>query len=327
VTCNTSAEQYVSLELAGGLLSPLNRRIIDDLEFLATAQALNLSSTLRWWTLAQFFVLDIIAPFGDPSIFLPSCERNNLSSIELFYNSNYGLLGNLNESINTPADDHWTLEIRYSFINETVDKYLPIVFLPTGEIDFSRTQTADFAAANSLLAPTFSLLRAQAGSAQLNPWKFINWLFVSVYWTTLNEFGHTSPTPYVFLDTRAGSHPDFSRPIQFLPINNIFVNTTLFDIYSSYLRDTILPLLNYSSLEFAGLDSVNRLEQTERTFLRSYSCVQRTKKANITFIFSVFAVVYAFVSGGYTLVMLVAGALQSGKENGSSLCLIELTCR
>ena len=191
--------------------------------------------------------------------------------------------------MNSPANDHWTLSISYSLNNETTDRYVEVVFLSTGEIDFM--QTPALTAANDLLAPTIALVRSHT-SPQFDFWKLMNWLFVSVYWTILNDLGQISPTHYIF-DGGVDCLPNFSRPIQYLPTNNIFFNASLFNIYSAYLRNTIAPFLNFSTTaEILPLDNDNNhLRPVERTFLRSYSCIERRLKAPISWIFSVIAVV------------------------------------
>jgi hypothetical protein len=99
--------------------------------------------------------------------------------------------------------------------------------------------------------------------------------------------------------------PDFSNPTSYPDTNNIFVNNTLFQIYSTYLRETLSPLLNLSVPEFLPLNETNRFYPNEVTFLRSYDCQVRNLKPGI--VFSVFAVDFAFASGAYTLVLLIAG--------------------
>jgi hypothetical protein len=228
----------------------------------------------------------------------------------------------LKEAINTPADDHWTLTISYGFINETINRFIEVIFLPTGEVDLIHTRNTDYATANTLLAPTISLLR----SNQIDLWRLVNWLFVSIYWTTLNDFGLISPTPYVLPSSGFGN-ADFSHPIPFPSTNNIFVNATLFDIYSSYLRDIILPFIGFPDPEFAPVDEVNRLQQTGATFLRSYTCTIRQLKNKVGLIFSVWAVVYALVGGGYKVVMLIVGTFLKREEDSKSPVLTKLICR
>jgi hypothetical protein len=113
-------------------------------------------------------------------------------------------------------------------------------------------------------------------SEEVDFWGMINWLFVSFYWTSLSEVGQISPTTYK-KRMRGAYCRDFDQPTA-LPPTNIFINATLFDIYSSYFRKTIIPALNYSSPRFRQLDENNRLHESERTFIRTYSCLERRIK-------------------------------------------------
>ena len=169
-------------------------------------------------------------------------------------------------------------------------------------IDFSRTSEHDYEYANNiLLAPTISYVGLLTGNPEFDIWKLFSWLFVSYYWTFLNDFGQISPTTYIPM--RDWATANFSQPTFYPSTNNIFINETLFETYSSYMNDTILPLLNYSLGAFSPLAAENRLNAYPTTFLREYNCMERHLKAPINLMFSVFTVVFAFISGLYTLIM------------------------
>jgi hypothetical protein len=57
--------------------------------------------------------------------------------------------------------------------------------------------------------------------------------------------------------------------------------------------------------EFLPLNETNRFYPQQVTFLRSYDCQERDLKPG--WVFSVFAVDFAFASGAYTLVLVIAG--------------------
>jgi hypothetical protein len=110
-------------------------------------------------------------------------------------------------------------------------------------VDRTHTATEDFTLANTLLAPTISLLRSQAGS-DMDFWKLINRLMISFYWSYLADLGQIAPTTY--MPSAYSVTADFTQPTLYPPTNNIFVNNTPFQLYSSYLNDTIFPFVNYS---------------------------------------------------------------------------------
>ena len=56
------------------------------------------------------------------------------------------------------------------------------------------------------------------------------------------------------------------------------------------------------------------------TFIKSYSCTQRQLKSAINFIISVIVADYAFIVGGYTLAILIAGRVQKyRRQDGNDL--------
>ena len=94
MACNTSAQQYVALGTQRGIFEPVNGRYIQtaDTSILVGGQELNITSLIELWVKAELKVLDLIAPLnGDASVFLPSCQRNNLSYIKISYNDNLWL--------------------------------------------------------------------------------------------------------------------------------------------------------------------------------------------------------------------------------------------
>lgn len=253
------------------------------------------------------------------SILIPSVISNNLSSLRLVYPGTCLLGGTYNLAYvnsvpNTPAGDSWTLYLGYTPADSIIENLIPITFLPDGDIDKS-TSTESLDTANALLAPTISLLRSLTGDPEFNFWQLFNWIIVSYYWLFLQDFGQTAPTYYKL--TLEGI-PNTSSPIFYTSTNNIFVNQTLFGIYSSYLN-TILSLFNSSELgfpppEFLPLDSNNSLRPTATSFLRSYSCWQRQSKPWFSAAVSVIVADYAFMALGYSLVVMTASWWQKNRN-------------
>lgn len=164
--------------------------------------------------------------------------------------------------------------------------------------------------ANDLLAPTIKLLRSATGDPGFDIYQLFNWMYVSYYWIFLSDFGQIAPTYYD--STPSGTGPDFSSPIFYSSTNNIFINQSLFRIYSSYLNNTIMPVLiqlGYANPlpEFLPLDSDNILKPVNMSFVRSYSCLQRQLKGGLSVVVSVLVADYAFIAGAYTLVVFCAG--------------------
>jgi len=174
-------------------------------------------------------------------------------------------------------------------------------------------------------------LRSVSNEPTFDIWKLINWLVVSYYWLFLTDFGQVSAVGYI-PDYNYLWGFDFSRPVNFTSEYNIFINQTLFDIYSSYFRNTLYPVLSAieTSLrplpDFSTLDGNNQLKPVDTAFLRSYSCAERRLKPALEAAVSILVADYALIIGGYTLVMFLAGIMQKHKfKDGSSGYFDELT--
>jgi hypothetical protein len=229
---------------------------------------------------------------------------------------------------NTPADDYWTLFFEYNVPGEIFERGIPITFLPTMEIDSTRTSTQNLVDVSNLLSPSISLIQAATGDETFDIFdtlKLLNWIVVSYYWLFLYDFGQLAPLQY----NVTGWIPNFTQPYIFSSTNNIFVNETLFDIYSSYMRNTLFPYLNaFETMigapnlvlpEFMPLSPNNTLQKMNVTFLRSYSCLERHLFGWGTVLVSVFVADYAFITGAYLAVMFIAGWWQTrGKPEGKS---------
>jgi hypothetical protein len=194
-----------------------------------------------------------------------------------------------NNSPNTPAGNQWTLQFQYiqTYGSLSTISNVPVTFLSTGAVDFTQTSTQDWETINELLAPLI-LVTKVAGSiygVNWNFWQLINWWFVGLYWRIFVDLGQDSVTIYPPSTPlgRGFYPPDFSQATYYPPNNNIFVNNTLFSIYSYILRNQIFPLFNpsynrTSISTFSPLDDENRFTQVNTSFQRSYSCVARKWK-------------------------------------------------
>ena len=210
-----------------------------------------------------------------------------LTIIELF-----NATDNIGER-NTPANNRWFLNILTRSTNDTLFES-PIAFLPNGAIDFRTTSIQQYEDTTAIFQPT---IEADFESS-FSFWKAINWIFVSLYWTVLADLGQVAPTIYYPWDQLGNST---AMP----PTNNIFVNKTLFQEYSMYLTNNVLPLLNLSIAEFLPVDDKNHLKVQNATFVRSYACLNRRTKAPLNLLISVGVADYALILGVYKLTMFL----------------------
>lgn len=212
---------------------------------------------------------------------------------------------------NTPAGGSWIFSIRYTYTGSQDIQHLAIRYLSNGDIDRIRTSNTTLATLNWLFEPAIALYRNVASRQGIMPdfWKFMNWIVVSWYWILLLELGQTQPTMYPpvtnvpFPELYTG---DFSRTIFFEPTNNIFMNASLFDIYSTYLSNTILPLVGLPSFRFDPLTEENKLNVATTTIVHSYTCQVRQLKEPVTAFFAVITTIYVFTTGPFHLIIFIA---------------------
>jgi hypothetical protein len=186
-------------------------------------------------------------------------------------------------------------------------------------VDLTRTDSQDFELANNLLAPTIATLRNITSQPDIDIWKLTNWIFVSYYWAFLTDVGQIAPTTYVPLNQWANAN--FSYPTFHSPNYNIFVNASLFEIYMTYMNDTIFPFLQYGGIgEISPLTTDNQLTAGPATFIQVYNCTERTLKSAIAFILSVFATLWAVTHVLYALVRWITGRFARwDSERGETL--------
>jgi len=184
----------------------------------------------------------------------------------------------------------------------------PLTFTPTGEL----VGNIDF----GFLDSQFS---TSGTNATMHLLKLLNWIFVSQYWLTLIETGQLSPVVYGY-NTPAGVFAiepyyrwNLSNFMLFDSTYNPFVNETLFQIYSTYLKEELLGPLE--PVEFLPLSDTNKIQPTTTGIYRNYICSQRQIKGWFSLLISVFAADYAVIAGAYTLFKYIAGWLQQRKDN------------
>jgi hypothetical protein len=314
VICNTSADQ--SLLLYGSKYSGINLGHYARFDHLQQG-TVNITTAMDVWVTALAQVMSLFHPFDGTSVLFPVLGAQNLSYLSILY---YGITilravqaneDNILSSTNTPADGSWTCVVRYIPKTGQDNNFLGIGFLPTGEIDRTQTSNVSEASANTLLGPAISSVRlkAERKGLKLDFWRFINFFFVSNYWFLLLSLGQDHTTLYPSSSVSHGSdllNYEFSKAKSYDSNYNIFLNATLFEIYSSHLSNTVLPLLDLPSITFEPLSEQNRLELTNRTLLRSYTCQVRQQKEPFTAFFSVITTVYVFTTGPFHLIMFIA---------------------
>ena|SRR5579859_5427669 len=205
---------------------------------------------------------------------------------------------------------------------EISPRHFSISFLPNGTIDFVHTSFADLEKATLLLSTSVESLENATNTRAFNFWKLLNWVCVSQYWLTLYDLGQVSPVLY---PSDPNGAIQSSTPINFPSTNNIFINASLFEIYTSWLNDTILPIVRLAQPDailptFLPLSNSNRVEKFDAMFYRSYSCLERRLKGWFSLIISVFAADYALIAGTYSLFIFFAGSFQKRKD-GIPPCL------
>ena len=225
----------------------------------------------------------------------------------------------------SPAEGKWALEIMYETQNQSFNEpaFITIYFNLTGEIDPSTSPSAlDLA---SRIIPE---MRFPVNLEPPQTWKLINWVFVSNFWLTLYDVGQINSTlyrlfgHYYVLDN--GEYLDLSSPVAHESRNNIFVNNELFQIYSTYLREVIIPAIGPFSYphdnvpEFMPLDETNRLYPTDTQLYRTYMCSRRQLKGWFSVLVSILAADYALLAALYTFAIYILGWLHKRKEKYKS---------
>jgi hypothetical protein len=196
----------------------------------------------------------------------------------------------------------------------------------------TRDNTTDFAGATALLNPTFQIIEDDS-KEPIDIWAFINWYMTSAYWTFLYQFGDIAPTIYeqasagqtseIFLDGQllinGMGYPNFSAPITSPPTNNIFWNETLFDIYTVYLRNTLLPLLlriypefnnTFVLPPFLPLNDSNRAERVPTSIYTSYQCSEYVWKGWASALVSVLVSVFSLWTTGFAIMIWILMKLE-----------------
>jgi hypothetical protein len=217
---------------------------------------------------------------------------------------------------NSPADDYWTLLIKYSRIDESV--VIPVVYNYTGQIDMGKTTEGNLSVANALLNPAIGDLQLMASQLNitLDFWEFINWVYVSYYWIMLADLGQSVPINYKPIPpaplTRLMT-VDFNDRQSYNAKYNILLNPELYEKQTSYLSTTLLPLFNKTIPLIQPLGGTNIYVPEIATFVRSYICEIRQLKDPFKFILNVLTTIWVFTLGPMAFLRLVLTCWDTNK--------------
>jgi len=210
----------------------------------------------------------------------------------------------------TPANGSWTLSISYLNQSAVKPSFVRITFLPTGQVDTTRTSQSSLNAANALLNPTIQAIGSFANSSHIpdfNFWQLINWMFVSQYWALLADFGQVAPEPFTY--DSSGTFVSYN-PVPYPSTNNIFVNDTLFDIYYSYLLHTVLPLFQIQLPDFSPLNQTNQLSNSDVSLKLLYACQDLQLKSSSNLVISVLVADWALITSMFAIAVFMGAAYE-----------------
>jgi hypothetical protein len=213
----------------------------------------------------------------------------------------------------TPADGSWTMEVTYRNNTGALAVGLEtgtVTFLPSGKVGTTGGGLSPgfFDRVNNILAPTVTQLQLQANStgvANFDFWEFMNWIFVSQYWLLLLDFGQISPSTFDY--NSEGDRLDYG-PVRHTAAYNIFVNDTLFSQYDSYLRQTILPLFNYTLADFLPINATNQMNERTVSLQMLYTCSDIRLKDSAGLIISVIVADWGMISSVVALGLFLLAA-------------------
>lgn len=253
----------------------------------------NISSVVLWWvlTLENLFYTSAseVLNLGNDTL-SPSYLQFNGTNISCLSH----VAMNSDGTLNSPALGNWTISI----INKKTNQNTPVAFLPTGEVDNTKTPVVNLSA----------FLGTFPAADETEFWTMINWIFVSLFWTTLYDVGQIQPTCYGPIPDNA-TNQFFFNPQSLPSTYNIFDNEELFSSYSAFLRNNVLTLpdLNYTLPAFQPINATNQLQEQSITFLRSYSCTLRTLKQPIDMAVGLMTAYWVFLQAGWTGAGVIIG--------------------
>ena len=208
------------------------------------------------------------------------------------------------------SEDPIVIFVGSQLANASSFVYQTFVVLPTGHIEEMGDTLVEIP---NLDVPMFNTTESKL--------KLITWMIASTFWLALYDMGQIDSVWY-------GAGESSSTIVSFNLSNsafrdsttNIFVNDTLFQIYSSYLRDIVSSLVSFNvdidllpDAGFLPLNLTNRLQPIDTPLYQTYSCSRRQLKGTFSLIISVLGSDYALLAALYTLVIYLGGVLQRRK--------------
>jgi len=147
-------------------------------------------------------------------------------------------------------------------------------------------------------------------------WGFIGRLFEGLHWLYLGDFGQISATEYPGYGQES---INWSNSTSFPPTNNIFVNSSLYQIVRDTRSNLYQPNFQpgfYGIPEFNETDVYPLHANKSTVLVQSYYCQQRQLKRPLNLLLTVLGADYALIVGGYTLVVLIASLIEKGRKEG-----------
>jgi hypothetical protein len=207
------------------------------------------------------------------------------------------------------AEDPFFIFVASQLSNISFVDWQYFYVLPTGHIELGDTLEIP-----NLDVPMFNTTESKL--------KLITWIITSTFWLALYDMGQIDSVCYATGETlSSGFSFNLSNSTFEDSTTNIFVNDTLFQVYSSYLREIVSSFGYFyddsdllPDAGFLPLNLSNRLQPVDTPIYQTYSCSRRQLKGTFSLIISVLASDYALLAALYTLVIYVGGLLQRRKD-------------
>jgi hypothetical protein len=143
-------------------------------------------------------------------------------------------------------------------------------------------------------------------------WGYMGVIVEGLHWLLLADFGQVAPTEYPSLASYNTSNLNLSGAELYPSTNNIFENSTLYD-----LTLTMLSAFEDVSLD-PPINSNFPLAPNQTVLVQSYSCQVRELKQPASLLITLIAADYVLIFGGYKLVTWTAGYLEKRRKDGIS---------
>ena len=173
----------------------------------------------------------------------------------------------------------------------------PVYYNSTGQLEENVSQEL-----SDMLAPEIGT----SGLSFNEWWEALGRTFYIRYWLHLADLGQTSAKD---------PSSNLTDPYVYPSTTNPFVNETLYQNFLAFYENLDPPSEYLGNL--LPFPDFTPLQPVDTMFQLSYSCEQLRLKSGVSLLISIIAADYAFIVGGYSLLMCLAGNLQKRKEEGT----------